>query len=366
MELRFIYICRMQNGLHNKYMHRCLQLAALGAGQVAPNPMVGAVLVHEGMIIGEGYHQQYGGPHAEVNCINNAMDKYGNKISSATLYVSLEPCAHYGKTPPCADLIIKHKIPQVVIGCRDAFEKVNGKGVEKLLTAGVSVTTGIMDREAIGLNKAFFTFHEHKRPYIILKWAQTADGFMASNDEDRVLISNDYANRLVHQWRSETAAIMVGANTALADNPLLDNRLWFGKKPKKIVWDPGLKVPENLRLFSQGDEVIVFNAINEAKKDNITYLKIDKNNMLREVLQHLCRLQVQSLFVEGGQRLLQLFIEAGLWDEARIIVNKDLFIEQGMTAPQLINSQKLTTTSLANDEIIYFKNKSNHFINAVA
>lgn len=352
--------------MHQQYMQRCFQLARLGCGYVAPNPMVGAVLVHEGEIIGEGYHQQYGGPHAEVHCIEDALKQHKDKIISSTLYVSLEPCAHYGKTPPCADLIIKHQIPRVVIGCSDIFQEVNGKGVQKLQAAGVSVTVGVLEQQAIELNKAFLTYHTHKRPYIILKWAQTADGFIDSVGEERLLISNEYTNRLVHQWRSETVAIMVGAHTAIKDNPILNNRLWMGKSPKKILWDPHLRVPKDLRLFAQQDETLVFNRQKEAVEGNIHYLQVNDNEMIRDVLQRLYDWQIQSVLIEGGRQLLQLFIDAGLWDEARVIVNKNAIIRSGVAAPVLSCQQPLKTVYLANDEISYYKNSNNLFVHGVA
>lgn len=356
----------MQHERHDIYMNRCLQLAVLGSGYVAPNPMVGAVLVHEGRIIGEGYHQVFGGAHAEVNCINNAKQQFGDKISEATLYVSLEPCAHFGKTPPCADLIINNRIPKVVIGCSDIFDEVNGKGIEKLLSAGISVINGVLRSEAIELNKAFFTFHSKKRPYVILKWAETADGFIASDYDERLLISNEYSNRLVHQWRSACSTILVGANTAIKDDPLLDNRLWFGKKPQKVIIDPQLKTSTGLKLFRQGDGVIVFNTIKEGKEGNIDYLKISKDNMVQEVLHRMYQLQIQSVLIEGGQKILELFIESGLWDEARVIRNTDLFIGRGMVTPILANSQQLKSIHLYNDEITFLKNKNNSFVHAVA
>src|SRR5215207_8983700 len=219
------------------YMHRCLELARLGSGSVAPNPMVGAVLVYKDMIIGEGYHQQYGEAHAEVNCLNSVRPEHQHLIEQSTLYVSLEPCAHYGKTPPCADLIIQKKIPEVVVGCCDPFIQVNGKGIEKLQSAAVNVTIGVLEEECKQLNKRFFGFHTVQRPYVILKWAQTADGKVAGNDYGRKRISNQQTNRIVHKWRSEETTVVVGTNTALYDDPALTTRLWAGKNPVRIVVD---------------------------------------------------------------------------------------------------------------------------------
>ena len=215
-----------------KYISRCLQLAKLGAGNVAPNPMVGAVLVHNHIIIGEGYHKQFGEAHAEVNCINSVIAEQKSLIEKSTMFVSLEPCSHFGKTPPCSNLIIQQKIKKVVIGCRDIYEEVDGKGIERLRNAGVEVVTGILENESKELNKRFFTFHQQKRPYIILKWVQSANGKIGSENE-RIFISNNYSNRLVHKWRSEEAAILVGKNTVLIDDPALTTRLWKGKKSCK-------------------------------------------------------------------------------------------------------------------------------------
>ena len=253
---------------HYTYMQRCLQLAVLGAGNVAPNPMVGAVLVNNGDIIGEGYHQQYGGPHAEPNCINDVPVEMKHMIPGSTLYVSLEPCAHFGKTPPCADLIIKTGIKKVVVGCRDPFSKVDGKGIDKLRNAGVEVIIGEWENECKELNKRFFTFHTKSRPYIVLKWAQTANGKMAAEGEDRLLISNDYTNRLVHKWRSEEAAILVGRNTALMDNPSLTTRLWKGK----ILYDWWLiwicAYPDHCLFSIRRQKRLYLIPLNTMKKDN--------------------------------------------------------------------------------------------------
>lgn len=354
----------MYERAHEVFMQRCLQLAKLGVGNVAPNPMVGAVLVHDGIVIAEGYHQNYGGPHAEVHCIQQALQTHPEKITTATLYVSLEPCAHFGKTPPCADLIIQHKIPRVIIGCRDSFEKVDGKGIAKLKAAGIKVITGVLGEEAVALNKAFFTFHQSKRPYITLKWAQTANGYISEAGKARLMITNQYTNRLVHGWRSSHTAILVGANTAINDDPLLDNRNWMGTAPRKVLFDPHLKASVTLRLFNTKEVVIVLNTIKDAVSGNIIYLKVDKNNSVTEAVHQLRQLNIQSLFVEGGAFVHQSFIKAGLWDEARIITNRELFVQDGISAPLLSAQVKLSTITLQNDEITYFKNQHNSFIHA--
>ena len=261
-------------------MERCLQLAKLGAGHVAPNPMVGSVLVYENRIIGEGYHRKYGEAHAEVNCIASIDDQDIQFIERSTLYVSLEPCAHYGKTPPCSDLIIRKKIPRVLIGCRDPFKEVNGKGIEKLEAAGVNVVTGILEKNCKELNRRFFIFHTKKRPYIILKWAQTSDKKIAVNSDKPLKISNEFTNRLVHKWRSEEAAILVGTNTALADDPLLTNRLWSGKNPVRLVIDKELKLPAGAKIFNIDAPTVVFNlyksTINTELSNEVYYYKIEK------------------------------------------------------------------------------------------
>jgi diaminohydroxyphosphoribosylaminopyrimidine deaminase/5-amino-6-(5-phosphoribosylamino)uracil reductase len=297
------------------FMHRCLELAKNASGYVAPNPMVGALLVNEGKIIGEGFHQQYGGPHAEVNCINSVREADKDKISTSILYVSLEPCSHFGKTPPCTDMIIANKIPEVVIGCRDPFKGVDGKGIEKLKTAGVKVEYGILENECQQLNKRFFTFHKKHRPYIILKWAETADGKMApfdspeggephaqpslnegsdlkkeistsgdsalmvpTNHRDRkgarLYISNDQTNRLVHKWRSEEASILVGTNTALLDDPELTTRNWVGPSPVRLVVDMELKLPPTLKLFNKKQRTVIFNTLKHEERDSLLYYQV--------------------------------------------------------------------------------------------
>lgn len=348
---------------HEHYMRRCIELAQLGAGHVAPNPMVGAVLVHNDRIIGEGWHQQYGHAHAEVNCIASVKEEEKELISSSTMYVSLEPCAHYGKTPPCADLIIRYHIPHVVIGCRDPFSKVDGKGIGKLESAGVNVEVGILEKEAKELNKRFFTFHTRHRPYVILKWAQTADGFMAadtiynngSDRPDRLLISNDLSNRQVHRWRSEEASILVGTNTALLDNPALTNRLWDGLSPVRLVVDMHLRLPVALQLFDRSQRTIVFNTIKHGEEENLLYYQVTHDvSLVPQIMNALYSLQLQSVLVEGGASLLQSFIAEECWDEARVIINKDLVIKKGLPAPVIANSV-VQATQLKNDTIILYK-----------
>lgn len=335
-------------------MHRCLQLAKLGAGNVAPNPMVGAVLVYENTIIGEGYHQQYGQAHAELNCINSVCEANQSFILKSTLYVSLEPCAHYGKTPPCADLIIKNRIQDVVVACRDSYEEVAGKGIQKLQQAGINVTIGILEKEALELNKRFFTYHTKLRPYIILKWAQSGDAKIANKDFSAVKISNDVTNRLVHKWRSEEAAILVGPNTALHDNPWLTTRLWKGNNPVRLVIDLQLKLPMSLHLFDGAVKTIVFNQVKHEEKNSVTFYRLASGeDIIAGLLNALYQLKIQSVMVEGGAKLLQSFIDQNYWDEARVITNEQLMIDGGIEAPEL-KSNSLVNINKATGNLVAF------------
>jgi diaminohydroxyphosphoribosylaminopyrimidine deaminase/5-amino-6-(5-phosphoribosylamino)uracil reductase len=336
-------------------MQRCLDLAKLGAGHVAPNPMVGAVLVYKDRIIGEGYHQQYGQAHAEVNCINSVKEEDKPLIEKSTLYVSLEPCAHHGKTPPCADLIIKNKIPHVVIACRDIFVEVDGKGIEKLKAAGVDITLSVLKKEALELNKRFFTFHTKHRPYIILKWAQSNDGKIANADHSRVFISNEQTNKLVHKWRSEEASILVGTNTALYDDPALTTRLWPGSNPVRMVIDLELKLPASMQLLDGKAPTIIFNKYRQ-DEGSVIYHKIDESkDILIQVLNALYRLQIQSVIVEGGAKLLQSFINSGYWDEASVITNTQLSIPDGLNGPSLNNDELLKEETVLDNTVSYYR-----------
>lgn len=308
--------------MHNIFMRRCLELAANGLGSVAPNPMVGCVIVHNEKIIGEGYHRVYGGPHAEVHAINSVID--ASLLPESTLYVNLEPCAHFGKTPPCASLIVSHRIPRVVIANTDTNPLVAGKGIEKLRLAGCEVITGVLEHEARLLNKRFFTFHEKKRPWVILKWAQTLDGFIDRVRSDNAPIEPTWINAahsriLVHKWRTEEAAILTGTKTALLDNPSLTARDWQGKNPVRILLDKNLAVPSSFKVLNNEAPTIVFNALKCGSEGNVKYIKTDFNNNLPEyILQVLHREKIQSLIVEGGALTHALFIASGLWDEARV------------------------------------------------
>lgn len=340
-------------------MRRCLQLAAMGAGNVAPNPMVGALLVYQNRIIGEGYHQQYGAAHAEVNCISSVKENDRVFIEQSTLYVSLEPCAHFGKTPPCVDLIIKNKIQNVVIGCRDSFKEVNGSGIEKLKLAGVQLISTMLENECREMNRRFFTFHEKQRPYIILKWAESKDGFMSSGNSARLLISNELTNRLVHQWRSKEPAILVGTNTAQQDNPELTTRLYPGKNPVRLVIDNELRLPTGLKLFDGSSKTIVFNYNRHSDDGNLIYYKVNKEEeSITQILAAVYAMQIQSVIVEGGSKLLQSFIDYGLWDEARVITNTEMEIGTGQQAPQLNDGMEIKKQMLKQDCIIYFRKEA--------
>jgi diaminohydroxyphosphoribosylaminopyrimidine deaminase/5-amino-6-(5-phosphoribosylamino)uracil reductase len=344
--------------IHETYMQRCIQLAEAGAGSVAPNPMVGAVLVHENRIIGEGYHQKYGGPHAEVHCVNSVTEADRHLIPQSVMYVSLEPCAHFGKTPPCADLIIEKKIPEVVIGVRDPFKQVDGKGVEKLKAAGVKVTLGVLEQDCKTLNKRFITFNTQHRPYIILKWAQTANEMMAAEaGGERLLISNEFTNRLVHKWRSEEAAILVGTNTALFDDPALTTRLWNGPDPVRLVVDMNLRLPSSLQLFNQQVKTIVFNSVRQEEKENLLYYQVTQDvSLVHQVVQALYQLKILSVLVEGGAQLLQSFIDEGLWDEIRVITNTEQVVTQGLPAPRMQSGRLLHQETMFSDTLQYFVN----------
>lgn len=347
-------------------MRRCLQLAELAAGNVAPNPMVGAVLVCNNRIIGEGYHKEYGKPHAEVNCLASVRDEDRLLISQSTLYVSLEPCAHFGKTPPCADLVIHHKIPKVMVACRDPFLQVNGKGIEKLKAAGVDVELGVLETESKDLNRRFFTFHTLHRPYVVLKWAQSSNQKIASTLSSRLHISNAFSNRLVHKWRSEEAAILVGTNTALHDDPQLNTRLWPGKNPVRIVVDMNLRLPAWLKIFGGSIPTVVFNKQKyslpfekmEARSlQGVNYYQVTEDaSLVHQLLNGLYRLGLQSVLVEGGAQLLQSFIDEGLWDEARVITNEELTVTEGLPAPVLSNEQLRSSDVLQTDTIRYYRN----------
>jgi diaminohydroxyphosphoribosylaminopyrimidine deaminase/5-amino-6-(5-phosphoribosylamino)uracil reductase len=319
-------------------MSRCIELALKGVGNVAPNPMVGAVVVYENEIIGEGYHEKYGEAHAEVNAINAVKNK--DLLSKSTIYVNLEPCSHYGKTPPCSLKIIESQIPRVVIGHNDPFPKVMGGGIKMLRNAGVEVITDILHDKCAELNKRFFTFHEKKRPYIILKWAQSVDGFIDKERTDNNLnaakISNNETQLLVHQMRAEESAILVGTTTAIQDNPSLTVRLCRGNNPVRVVIDQILKIPAHYKLLDNQTKTIVFTELKAISSENTQYINIDFNqNILPQIMNELYQQDLISVMVEGGEKLLNSFIEIGLWDEAQVEIATDLYFSKGVNAPVL-------------------------------
>lgn len=318
------------------YMKRCLDLAALGLGHTAPNPLVGSVIVHNDRIIGEGFHHVYGGPHAEVNAVDAVADK--SLLSVSTLYVNLEPCSHSGKTPPCADMIIRTGIPEVVIGTSDPNPLVSGNGIRKLEQSGVKVITGVLQDQCRDLNKRFFTYHTKKRPLVILKWAQTSDGFMDVLRENAGVpepnwISNEISRILVHKWRSEEQSILVGTRTALLDNPRLNVRQWSGNSPVRMVLDRNLRLPATLKLFDNSMPTLVFNALKDSQEGLTQYVRLDfTGSVLGELLRYLYDKGLQSVFVEGGQKLLNSFLDENLWDEARVFTGPGMF-GAGISAP---------------------------------
>ncbi len=343
---------------NNKYMKRCLQLALNGAGNVAPNPMVGCVIVYNNIIIGEGFHRKYGEAHAEVNAINSVKDK--SLLKEATAYVNLEPCSHFGKTPPCADLLIQHQMKEVVIANVDINPLVANKGIDKLKEAGINVVTGVLEKEAYDLNKRFFTFHKYKRPFIILKWAQTLDGFMDiergyPGDNKKYWITNDELRILVHKWRSEEASIMIGTNTALNDNPQLNVRLWEGNNPLRIVLDENLDLPHRLHVFDNSVLTIIFNSKLEERKGNTLFKKINfKENIIKLILDYLYSINIQSVIVEGGRELLQSYIDLDLWDEARILTGNKTF-NKGLSAP-VIKGNIISSETINKDTVTIMSN----------
>ena len=334
-------------------MSRCISLARLGAGNVSTNPMVGAVVVHNGKIIGEGYHRKCGEAHAEVNAINSVKDQ--SLLPESEIYVSLEPCAHFGKTPPCADLIIEKKIRKVYVGCLDPFSKVDGKGIQKLRAAGVEVVVGVLEKECQELNRRFFTSVNLKRPYVILKWAQSIDGYI-DKDCKPVRISNHQTEILNHKWRSEEDAILVGYNTALRDNPSLTNRLWAGKNPLRVVLDRDLKLPRDLKLFDGAARTVVFTGKEvEADLSGVTVAKIDfeRDDVAAQVLSALYEMKVQSLIIEGGANTHRKFIDAGLWDEARIFV-ADVTFGSGTKAAEIIGGRLVDAVDVCGDRLLSY------------
>ena len=333
-------------------MRRCIQLASNGLGNTYPNPLVGCVIVKDGEIIAEGWHQKAGEPHAEVNAINQIVNK--EILKESTLYVSLEPCAHFGKTPPCADLIVKYSIPKVVIGTVDPFAKVNGLGIQKLKNAETELILGVLEKESRELNKRFFTFHQEKRPYIILKWAQTADGFISPLNDKKKWITNEFSKQIVHKWRTEEQSILVGTKTAKVDDPQLNARLWSGNQPIRLVLDKDLKLERNLNLFDLSQKSIVFTEKRAEDQENLQFETIAFDECLAEqILNKLYHMDIQSIIIEGGKQTLETFIQKGLWDEARIFTSKENWGE-GFESPK-ITGKLVETKMIQSDRLEIFK-----------
>ncbi len=340
------------SNLDDIYMKRAIYLAKLGGGNVAPNPMVGCVIVYQNKIIGEGYHQQCGQAHAEVNAINSVKDK--SLLNQSTIYVNLEPCAHFGKTPPCSNLIIKSKIPRVVIGCIDSYAQVAGKGIEKMKNANIDVKVGVLEKETLFLNRRFFTFHSKQRPYIILKWAQSINGFMDINRSAKkqngvFWITQPETKLLVHKWRAEESAILVGRKTVKNDNPSLTCRDYYGNNPIRIVIDKDLKINySNKNIINSDAKTIIFNQIKNKVINNIEYLKLSDFS-LSNILYQLYKKNIQSVIVEGGEYTLSLFIKQNLWDEARVLTGVGQ-ITNGKIAPCL-HQPVLSTYNYGKDKV---------------
>ncbi|BAP29933.1 riboflavin biosynthesis protein ribd [Chryseobacterium sp. StRB126] len=340
------------------YIKRCIELAQKALGKTYPNPLVGSVIVHNGEIIGEGYHHKAGENHAEINAINSVKDK--SLIPESTIYVSLEPCAHYGKTPPCALKIKELGFKKVVIGAMDSHDKVNGKGKKIIQDAGIEAFSGVLEKECIELNKRFFTYHEKKRPYIILKWAESGDGFL-DKDFKPTAVSNALVNQFVHQLRANEHAILVGTQTALTDNPSLTVRNVEGINPVRVLIDFDLKVPEDFKIYNNEARTLVLNTIKEGTEDHIQFIKIEKNNFLSDLMEALYKEHIQSIIIEGGRFTLQQFIDAGLWDEAIVIKNENLKLENGTKAPEFTQNP-YKTKNYRDNTISFFQSKQNNFI----
>lgn len=336
------------------FMKRALELAALGCEWVSPNPMVGCVIVHDGKIIGEGFHQKYGEPHAEVNAINSVSDK--SLLRNSTVYVTLEPCSHFGKTPPCADLLIQHKVKGVIICNKDPFPEVAGKGIEKLKAAGIEVKQGLLESEGLFLNRRFFKAHTKGLPYITIKWAETADGFVALPDGKPLAISNTTSNISVHRWRAEEDGIMVGTNTVLADNPKLNARHWpEGRNPVRIIIDKELKLEKSFSVFDQSQKTLVYNFHKNENLENLEFIKISPEDFLLNILKDLKSKGVNSILVEGGPQLIQSFFQENHFDEIRLI-KSDSVLKEGINAPKVPSGIPLIETQrILNDQIYIFR-----------
>jgi diaminohydroxyphosphoribosylaminopyrimidine deaminase/5-amino-6-(5-phosphoribosylamino)uracil reductase len=345
----------MMKNFDKQIMKRCIQLAKNGFGTTYPNPMVGCVLVYQNRIIAEGWHKKAGEPHAEVNTISQI--KNPEILKKSALYVSLEPCSHFGKTPPCSDLIIRSGIPKVIVGTVDPFSEVNGSGIQKMKNAGIEVKLGILEKECRDLNKRFFTFHQKKRPYVILKFAQTSDGFMAAENEKQKWISNEFSRQLTHKWRTEEQAVLVGTKTAEIDNPKLNARLWFGNQPIRIVLDKNLRLNQNLNLFDGTQKTMVFTNESTENRPNLDFIKPGFNeNLIENILTELYKNEIQSVIIEGGRKTLNSFIEKNFWDEARIFTSSGIW-RNGIKSPDL-NGKLICSEKTGNDLLEIYQNES--------
>lgn len=342
---------------NEKYIDRCIELAKNGLGTTYPNPLVGSVIVCDDKIIGEGWHKKAGEAHAEVNAVHSVKDK--SLLRRSTIFVSLEPCSHFGKTPPCCDLIIKYKIPNVVIGTVDPNEKVAGNGIKKMIEAGINVTVGVREEACNELNKRFFTYHQQKRPYIILKWAETQNGFIAplqKEDKKPVWITNQYSRQLVHKWRSEEQAILVGTQTIIDDNPKLDVRDWTGQSPVRIAIDQNNRIELDSQIFEGQVKTIIFSKFKRNfEKENIIFEVIDfEKNIASQIAQSLHQHHIQSVIIEGGAKTLQTFLDANLWDEARVFIGNSKFFD-GVPAP-VLGKKPFTRQLINGDELLVSRN----------
>jgi diaminohydroxyphosphoribosylaminopyrimidine deaminase/5-amino-6-(5-phosphoribosylamino)uracil reductase len=340
----------------NDCMELALELAAAGRGYVSPNPMVGAVLCYDGRVIGQGWHQQFGGPHAEVNCLNAVSPADQHLISKSTMYVTLEPCAHQGKTPPCADLLIRSGIQHVVVAAVDPFDAVKGQGIARMRDAGLRVDKGLLEKEAIALNSRFFTYHIEHRPFITLKWAETADGFMGSGSAVRLFISGQETNKLVHSWRAAEDAILIGAGTAVLDDPLLNVRLVEGPSPLRIIIDVSGQLPDDLKMFGDGQPAVVVNQLKEGVEGHVTFLKMNLELGPQPLLDWLYAKKIQGLMVEGGKKTLQYFLDSGFWDEIKIVTNTTLNTGGGLRVPEVPGIAVFHhITQVGKDRIVTYK-----------
>lgn len=339
---------------HDYFMQICLDLATKAFANNVPNPMVGCVIVYNNKIIGQGYHKKYGEKHAEVNAIESIKNK--EILSKSTLYVNLEPCSHFGKTPPCVNIIIRYKIPNVVIGCIDSHSKVSGKGMKKLEDAGINVTVGVLEKKSRHLNRRFFSFHEKKRPYIILKWAKSSDGLIApKKQKGSFWMTSEKSKKLVHNWRSQEQAILVGKNTVIKDNPELTVRKSQGKNPLRIIVDKKLEISKNMNIFNNDASTIIFNEIINKESNTTKFIKISFDDLINNILLYLYNIGIQSIIIEGGKKTLQSFIDTNKWDEARIFTTK-MKLKEGLKSP-ILNIKANQINQIEDDTLEIILNK---------